>query len=76
MHLINKGLALRGFFTNYHINKKKYILPIEQTNNGKKMQILKRIFKRKTEGQTKIFTRGTWYILKNGRYLNGLLVSL
>ena len=40
------------------------------------MQILKRIFKRKTEGQTKIFTRGTWYFLKNGRYLNGLMVFL
>lgn len=40
------------------------------------MQILKRIFKRKPEAQTKIYTQGTWYILKNGRYINGLMVSL
>ena len=40
------------------------------------MQILKRIFKRKPEGQTKIFTRGNWYFLKNGRYINGLMVFL
>lgn len=40
------------------------------------MQLLKKIFKRKIDGQTKIYSRGTWYILKNGKYLNGLLVSL
>ena len=32
--------------------------------------------KKKVESQTKIFSRGTWYILKNGKYLNGLLVAL
>lgn len=33
------------------------------------MQIIKKLFKKKPIEKTKIFTRGTWYFLKNGRYL-------
>jgi len=40
------------------------------------MKFLKKLFKKKPIGQTKIFTRGNWHVLKNGRYVNGLAVFL
>ena len=44
------------------------------------MKFLKKLFKKKTQkkplGQTKIFSRGKYFILVNGKYIQGVPVAI
>jgi len=40
------------------------------------MKYLKRFFKKNTDGQTKIFSGGSWLRLENGKYIKGARVLI